>query len=98
MRFGISILMNFVLALTFLQAPFQHVHEHESTEHHPHGFIHTHFQHYRLLASKSAAFDDLDPDDDAQFYDWFATTAGEYTPALFLLTFYYPFSPHFVSL
>jgi hypothetical protein len=96
-RACISILMNFLLALTFLQAPFQHVHEHESTEHHPHGFIHTHFQHYRLLASKPAVFDDLDPDDDAHFYDWFATTVADHTPALFLETFSYRFEPAWSS-
>jgi hypothetical protein len=56
--------MNFLLALTFLQAPFQHVHEHESTQHHPHGFIHSHFPHHR---SSAAEFDDLDPDD-AHFF------------------------------
>jgi hypothetical protein len=93
MRFGISILMNFVLTLTFLQAPFQHVHEHESTEHHPHGFIHTHFQHYRLLASNSATFDDLHPDNDAHFYDWFATTVSDHTPTLYLEAFTYSFEP-----
>jgi hypothetical protein len=63
-RACISVLMNFLLALTFLQAPFQHVHEHESTQHHPHGFIHSHFPHHR---SSAAEFDDLDPDD-AHFF------------------------------
>jgi hypothetical protein len=33
-RFCVSILMNLVLALTFVQAPFLHVHEHEETQRH----------------------------------------------------------------
>jgi hypothetical protein len=77
-RSFITILMNFVLALTFVQAPFLHVHEHESTEHHPHGFFHTHFPHrHHLLASKSAEFRGLDPDDDAVFQQWFSATLGD---------------------
>jgi hypothetical protein len=89
--------MNFVLALMFLQAPFQHVHEHESTQQHPHGFIHTHFPHHRLSAARSAEFDDLDPDDDAHFVDWIATTVVGHTPALFLQTFSYRFEPVWTS-
>src|ERR1700716_2706127 len=92
-RACISILMNFVLALTFLQAPFQHVHEHESTQRHPHGFIHTHFQHYHFSAPKSVEFNDLDPDDDAHFHDWFATAVSDHMPALFLQAFSYSFEP-----
>ncbi len=42
-RSCISILM--VLALKFLQAPFLHLHQHESTENHPHRFFHNHFPH-----------------------------------------------------
>jgi hypothetical protein len=85
--------MNFVLALTFLQAPFLHVHEHESTEHHPHGFLHTHIPHHQLSASKSAEFRGLDPDDDAIFQQWFSATISDlYTPA-FILTSVYTVAP-----
>lgn len=93
MRSCISILMNLVLALTFLQAPFQHVHEHESTQRHPHGFIHTHFPHHGFSASESAKFDDLDPDDDAHFLDWFATTINDHAVPLYLQVFNYSFEP-----
>jgi hypothetical protein len=85
--------MNFVLALAFLQAPFQHVHEHESTQRHPHGFIHTHFPHHRFSAPTSAQFDDIDPDDDAHFHDWFTTTISDHATPLYLQTFSYSFEP-----
>jgi len=89
----ISILMNFVLALTFLQAPFLHVHEHESTEHHPHGFFHTHFSHHHVLASKSAEFHGLDPDDDAVFQQWFSATINDLSTPVFILTSIYTIAP-----
>jgi hypothetical protein len=86
--------MNFVLALTFSQAPFLHVHEHESTEHHPHGFFHTHFpHHHHFSASKSAEFRGLDPDDDAVFQQWFSATLGELTAPAFIPTFVYTVAP-----
>jgi hypothetical protein len=93
-RSFISILMNFVLALTFFQAPFLHVHEHESTEHHPHGFFHTHFpHHHHLSASKSPEFRGLDPDDDAVFQQWFSATLGELSTPVFIPTFIYTAAP-----
>jgi hypothetical protein len=94
-RSFIPILMNFVLALTFLQAPFLHVHEHESTEHHPHGFFHTHFphHHHHLSASKSVELRDLDPDDDAVFQQWFSATLGDLSTPVFIPTFIYTAAP-----
>jgi hypothetical protein len=89
--------MNFVLALTFLQAPFQHVHEHESTQRHSHGFIHTHFPDHHFSTSRSPEFRDLDPDDDAHFRDWFATTVGDYAVPLYMQTFSYSFEPIWFS-
>jgi hypothetical protein len=79
-------LMNLVLALTFLQAPFLHVHEHESTENHSHKFFHTHFPHHNLSASKSATFRGLDPDDDAVFQQWFSATINDLSTPVFILT------------
>jgi hypothetical protein len=93
-RSFISILMNFVLALTFLQAPFMHVHEHESTEHHPHAFFHTHFPHHHHLSTpKSPAFRGFDPDDDAVFQQWFSATLGELSTPVFIPTFIYTATP-----
>lgn len=93
MRSCISMLMNFVLALTFLQAPFQHVHEHKSTQDHPHSFFHTHFPHHYFSVSKSAELRDFDPDDDAHFQDWFSTTPCDHSFQLFLQTFSFSFAP-----
>jgi len=65
MRSVVSILMNLVPALTFVQAPFLQVHGHEETQRRPGGFFHTHFpHHHHLSASKSAEFSSLDPDED----------------------------------
>jgi hypothetical protein len=78
-RRSISILMNLMLALTFLQAPFLHVHEHEETQRHPGGFFHSHFlHHHHLAASKSAEFSGLDPDDDAVYQQWFSATISDF--------------------
>jgi hypothetical protein len=85
----ISIQMTFVLALMFLQAPFLHIHAHESTEHHPHGFFHTHFPHHRLSSAKSLEFDGFDPDDDAMFQHWFSATLGDQSAQVFIPTFVY---------
>jgi hypothetical protein len=93
-RYFTTILMNFVLALTFVQAPFLHVHEHESTEHHPHGFFHTHFpHHHHLSASKLAEFRGLDPDDDAVFQQWFSATLSDLSTPVFIPTFAYSIAP-----
>jgi hypothetical protein len=92
-RSCISILMNLVLALTFLQAPFLHVHEHESTANHPHKFFHTHFPHHHLSASKSQEFRVLDPDDDAVFQQWFSATINDISTPVFMLTSIYTLVP-----
>jgi hypothetical protein len=89
--------MNLVLALTFLQAPFLHVHQHESTEHHPHGFFHTHLPHHHLSASRFAGFRGLDPDDDAVFQQWFSATLGDLSTPLFVPTFIYTVVPTWSS-
>jgi hypothetical protein len=64
--------VNLALAFAFVQAPFSHVHEHESTQNHTGSLIHAHVPHSRLSATKTATIDDIDPDDDARAQDWFA--------------------------
>jgi hypothetical protein len=97
-RRSISILMNLMLALTFLQAPFLHVHEHEETQRHPGGFFHSHFlHHHHLAASKSAEFSGLDPDDDAVYQQWFSATIGDFSTPAFTPTFAYTFTPTWSS-
>jgi hypothetical protein len=56
------------LALTFLQAPFMHVHEHE----HSGPIFHAHYRHIQDL-NKAPQFRDFDPDDDAHDQSWFST-------------------------
>jgi hypothetical protein len=89
--------MNMVVALMFLQAPFMHVHEHESTERHPHGFLHTHFSHAHLSASRTPEVRDFDPDEDAHFLDWFTATLGDFQMPLYLPTPVYSFAPTLIS-
>lgn len=97
-RFCVSILMNLVLALTFVQAPFLHVHAHEETQRHRGGFFHTHFPHYHhLSASKTADVSDLDPDDDAVFQHWFSATVSEFSTPAFLPAFVFAVVPMQIS-
>ena len=94
----VAILMNFALAVLFLQAPFLHVHEHESTEHHPHAFLHTHFpHHHRLSTSKTPELRGVDPDDDAVFEQWFSATISELSTPDFIPTFVYIVAPTWSS-
>jgi hypothetical protein len=92
-RSFISMLMNLALALTFVQAPFLHVHEHEDTQRHPGGFFHTHFPHRYLSASKSPEVRGLDPDDDAVFQQWFSATISDHSIPAFIPTFAYTIAP-----
>jgi hypothetical protein len=93
-RFCVSILMNVVLALTFVQAPFLHVHEHEETQRHRGGFFHTHFPHpHHLSARKAVEVSDLDPDDDAVFQHWFSATVSDFSTPSFILTYAYAVVP-----
>jgi hypothetical protein len=63
-----------LLLLAFLQAPFAHVHEHESTQRHAGAFLHTHFAHIRADHPGRPELKGLDPDDDAVFQHWFSAT------------------------
>ena len=69
-RFVVSILLNVVMLLAFMQAPSLHVHAHEATERHAASFIHTHLPHVEAPLSDREEWQDLDPDDDAQFLSW----------------------------
>jgi hypothetical protein len=94
LRFCVSILMHLVLALTFVQAPFLHVHEHEETQRHRGGFFHTHFpHHHHLSASKAAEVSSLDPDDDAVFQHWFSATVNDFSTPAFIPTYAYAVVP-----
>lgn len=77
MRGRVSVVLVAALMLAFAQAPFEHVHQHEETEHHAGAFLHAHFE--RLAAATPACPElrDLDPDEDAQCQDWFSATHAE---------------------
>jgi hypothetical protein len=93
-QFCVSILMNLLLALTFVQAPFLHIHEHEETQRHRGGFFHTHFSHHHhLSASKATEVSGLDPDDDAVFQHWFSATVSDFSTPVFVLTYAYAVVP-----
>lgn len=92
-----SILMNLALALTFLEAPFLHVHSHEITEHHRGGFFHAHFPHHHLSHSKSPEFHGLDPDDDAVYQQWFSATISDASTPVFLLSAVHTDAPKWTS-
>ncbi len=76
MRRGVSMLMNMLLVLAFLQAPFQHTHHHDCPSWHPHGLFHIHTHPIHASGSRSAAVRDGDSDDDAQFREWHAAASG----------------------
>lgn len=73
MRCYISILANVVLLFAFMESPFLHVHQHESTQRHPGGFLHLHLRSVHPVTGGSE-FRSLDPDDDAQVQNWFSAS------------------------
>jgi len=74
-----------MLALTFVHAPFQHVHEHEENNHHPHaGFFHVHFHHEEASGSRRE-IGHVDPDDDALFQSWYANISHDLIVQVFLV-------------
>jgi hypothetical protein len=74
-----------LLLLAFLQAPFAHVHEHESTQRHAGAFLHTHFGHIQADHHSRPELRDLDPDDDAVFQHWFAAAQNAQQSLNFIL-------------
>ena len=86
------------MALAFVQAPFLHIHEHESTERHAGAFFHSHFAHVEANHSSKPVLRDLDPDDDAQFQQWFsATTIDSGVTPVVLISFFSVPAPQFVN-
>ena len=76
-RRQVAILTCLVLALTFLQAPFMHVHENQENEHHASTPFHTHFAHLET-PSNTPVVRGLDPDDDAQDQPWFSAVIDHF--------------------
>ena len=84
MRTSSSILVSLALLVAFVEAPFLHTHQHESTQRHAGAFLHFHLKSVHPIGT-SPEFRDLDPNEDAQFQSWFSATAtdsGSITPVI----------------
>jgi hypothetical protein len=71
--------MSLAMFIAFLEAPFLHTHQHESTQHHAGPVFHLHLglTHH---SSKTPGFQGLNPDDDAQLQSWLSLTPTDSTP------------------
>jgi hypothetical protein len=67
--------------VAFLEAPFLHTHQHESTQHHPGPVFHLHFPSIEH-SGNGPEFRSLNPDDDAQFLNWVSLTPTHLNPAV----------------
>lgn len=86
-------LTTLMLALTFMQAPFEHFHEHEENNHHPHtGILHLHLLHHHLASSK-AIVAGIDPDDDAVFQNSYVAVSRDVSIPIFLTISVYDLPP-----
>ena len=89
MRSSNSILVNVVLLVAFVQAPFLHTHLHEATQKHAGGFLHVHFRSVSPV-STSPALRGFDPDEDAIYEGWFSAPpvdSGSVTPVIYVEPF-----------
>jgi hypothetical protein len=75
-RISTSVLLSLALLVAFVQAPFLHTHQHESTQRHAGAFLHFHVRSAHPLG-KSPEFRGLDPNEDAQYQGWFSATATD---------------------
>ncbi len=92
-RLPVAILVNLSLAITFLQAPFLHVHDHESSRNDHHGFFHAHFPHNHLCSSGNAGFCAIDSDDDARYVNWVSSPAQDHSLPALALPYEFRFVP-----
>src|SRR6266700_7139708 len=90
-RLPTAILVNLSLVLTFLQAPFLHVHDKESSRNDHHGFFHAHLPHSHLHSSEKAGFCAIDSDDDARYLNWVSSPAQDHSLLALALRYEYSF-------
>ena len=76
MRTSSSILVSLALLVAFVQAPFLHTHQHESTQRHAGAFLHFHLKSSHSVG-RSPELRGLDPNEDAQYQAWFSATATD---------------------
>ena len=75
MRPFAAIFTSFALGVAFIQAPFLHVHQHETTQRHPGALLHLHLKSVHPTGS-GPELRNLDPNDDAQLQNWFSATTS----------------------
>ena len=85
MRSPTAILVNLALLLAFVEAPFLHIHQHEATQRHPGPILHLHLKSVHSLGS-GPEIQGLDPDDDAQFQNWFSAAGTDSALTVVVLT------------
>ena len=91
-RLPTAILVNLSLVLAFLQAPFLHVHDHESSGNDHHGFFHAHFHHHHVNPSGKAWLCAIDSDDDAHYVNWVSSPAQDHSLPALALPYEYSFA------
>jgi hypothetical protein len=69
-------LVSVALLLAFLEAPFEHTHQNQSTQRHSGPPLHLHLKSFHATGSGEALLAP-DPDDDAVFQNWFAITHND---------------------
>lgn len=76
MRSSFSIVLSVVVLAAFIEAPYFHTHRHESTQRHPGPFLHFHVRSAHQ-GGKAPEFRGFDPNEDAQYENWFCGTPSE---------------------
>jgi hypothetical protein len=91
-----SILLSLALLGAFIEEPFLHTHQHEATQRHAGAFLHFHLKAVHP-ASMGTEFRALDPDEDAQYQNWFSATptdSGTIAPVILSEPFSLPAPEH----
>jgi hypothetical protein len=74
-----SAVLVLAMFVAFIEAPFLHTHQHESTQHHSGPVFHLHLRSIQH-SGNGPEFRGLNPDDDAQFQSWLSLTPTHLTP------------------
>jgi hypothetical protein len=74
-----SAVLVLAMFVAFIEAPFLHTHQHESTQHHSGPIFHLHIRSIQH-SGNGPEFRGLNPDDDAQFLSLVSLTPTDLTP------------------
>jgi hypothetical protein len=83
-RSFLSSFLTLAVLTAFAEAPFLHTHQHAATQQHPGPFLHLHLKTAHSVGT-GREFRGLDPNEDAQYQNWFSTTcpdSGSIAPAI----------------